>query len=222
MTDVLIPIKSLQRAKQRLAGVLSADERAGLVLAMLRDLLGALGTWETGNVWIISADDAVIATGRAFGAQAIREARSHGYNEAVLVGLESLPLDTSVVVLPGDLPCAIGAELKQLATAQPSTDAQIHVVPDRDRMGTNGLYLSSPRLIKPAFGPHSFDAHKQAARAAGAKLSPMRLTGLGKDIDTPDDLSEFAASGATGETSQYLSDIGFAPDRDIGRQRSVA
>ena len=42
MTDVVIPVKDLSRAKGRLQNILTPAERAGLVLAMLRDLLTTL------------------------------------------------------------------------------------------------------------------------------------------------------------------------------------
>ena len=46
-TYALVPVKGLSRAKTRLAGALTGDERAGLVLAMLRDVLTALRGLQT-------------------------------------------------------------------------------------------------------------------------------------------------------------------------------
>src|SRR5207302_2274356 len=55
-----VPVKSLSRAKSRLARVLSPMERAALTLAMLEDVLDATlaqSSWET---WVISRDEAVL------------------------------------------------------------------------------------------------------------------------------------------------------------------
>jgi len=38
MTNIIVPIKDLSQAKQRLSGVLTKEHCEGLVLAMLEDL----------------------------------------------------------------------------------------------------------------------------------------------------------------------------------------
>ena len=42
MSWVLVPVKNLSRSKQRLGSVLCPEEREGLMLAMLRDVLTAI------------------------------------------------------------------------------------------------------------------------------------------------------------------------------------
>ena len=71
-----------------------------------------------------------------------------------------------------------------LARAEP-----VVIVPDRHGTGTNGLLLTPPAAIAPAFGPGSRERHQAAAKAAGVDHAVVRLASLGLDVDTPDDLA---------------------------------
>ena len=44
---ILIPVKNLKEAKQRLASVLSQAERTELARAMLQDVTAALASWDS-------------------------------------------------------------------------------------------------------------------------------------------------------------------------------
>jgi 2-phospho-L-lactate guanylyltransferase len=62
------------------------------------------------------------------------------------------------------------------------------VAPSDARSGTNALLLSPPDVIEPCFGSASFEAHVRAAAKADASLQVVTDTGLGFDLDTPEDL----------------------------------
>ena len=59
-------------------------------------------------------------------------------------------------------------------------------------MRGNLLALSPPTVIEPSYGPGSFDRHRRAAVATGARLYVSESRNLGLDVDTPDDLAELA------------------------------
>ena len=61
-------------------------------------------------------------------------------------------------------------------------------MPDRHGTGTNGLLLSPPRALTPAFGPGSLERHVAGARDGHVSHEVLELTTLGLDVDTPDDL----------------------------------
>ena len=63
------------------------------------------------------------------------------------------------------------------------------IAPDASEQATNALVLSPPDPDFFRFGPSSFAAHLQAARARGATIETVRRPGLAFDLDTPDDLS---------------------------------
>ena len=222
MTNILIPVKSLAQAKQRLSGVLSDEARAGLVLAMLKDMLSTLGSWNDGDVWIVSADTKVIATAHDFGARVIREEHSSGYNEAVSTGFRELDPKEPVLVLPGDLPRLTFEDLGNLLSSFSLEKKEVRIIPDQKRIGTNALFLSSPGLIEPAFGSDSFSKHKAAAKTVEADTSIYELANLAHDIDSPDDLFDFASLNTAGETSKYLGRVGFCREGFTEQNGKVA
>ena len=163
MTDVVIPVKDLSRAKGRLQNILTPAERAGLVLAMLRDLLTTLNQCALGDIWLVARDEAVFDLGAEFGVHDIREHVSKGYNHGVSAGLQSVNAQNSVVILPADLPLAQPHDIAQLIQAGAGINPTVAIVPDRHNRGTNGLFLSAPDLITPDFGESSLFNHKVAA-----------------------------------------------------------
>src|SRR5690242_14746028 len=72
MIATIIPVKRLPLAKSRLGALLSAPERRALVLAMLGDVLAALGAARgIARVGVISADKLVLELAAARGAEAL-------------------------------------------------------------------------------------------------------------------------------------------------------
>jgi 2-phospho-L-lactate guanylyltransferase len=209
MTDVLIPIKSLALAKSRLADTLDRTARAELVEVMLIDLLTTLRQCTAGYIWIVSAEEKIFSIAARYNIRAIREEVSISYNHAVNLGLKSISSEQSVLVLPGDLPAASRQDLSRLLKEPPVGCNDIRLVPDKDWEGTNGLFMSSPDLIPPLFGPHSFDDHKRAARRAGIEASIMDLPSLAADIDISADLLAYSRGDFPGATAQYLRAINY-------------
>ena len=206
MTEIIVPIKDLSQAKQRLSGVLSPLSRAGLVMAMLQDLLSAASAVDGCRIWLIASDDVILDIGRSFGAHVIREPISRGYNEAVAHALATMSAEAPVAVLPGDLPLATSSEIAAL-TAPLDKTPTIRIASARDGCGTNGLFLSQPRLLSPAFGTGSFSRHTRASRAIGVQPEHVRAPGLAFDIDTPADLVDFVEASTGGATGRFLSGL---------------
>lgn len=203
MTDVVIPIKTLAEAKQRLRSVLWPDERAGLVLAMLRDLLTTLRRSGVGEIWLVASDDAVFDLGAEFGARPLREITPSGYNSAVSLGLDAVPKDTPVLVLPGDIPLVQPEDIAALTGAT----SDVRIAADHLGRGTNGLFLSSPDLIRPCFGPDSLRDHMAAGKRAGSVTCQLVLPGLARDIDTPEDLAHLARAPFQLASNSFLNSI---------------
>jgi len=206
MTDVVIPIKGLAEAKERLRHVLSPDERAGLVLAMLRDVLTTLRRSDRGDIWLVASDDAVFDLGAGFGARLLRETSPSGYNDAVSLGLGAVPEATSVLILPGDVPLVQPEDIAVLIET-PKATGELRIAPDHLGRGTNGLFLSSPNLIQPSFGPNSLHDHEVAGKRAGLPTRQLALPGLAQDIDTPEDLTHLARAPIGGAATDFLQSI---------------
>lgn len=207
MTDIIIPIKSLALAKQRLTTVLTPCERAGLVLAMLEDLLETLAGVDHGSVLVVASDDAIFDIARKFEARPVRERQPDGYNEAVALGLAEVPTGRNVAVLPGDIPLATASELSALIAETNKKEQHVRLAPAHDRQGTNGLFQSAKGLIKQAFGHGSFANHIHASHACGLRPEIIEAPELGLDIDTPADLSTFAMRSTAGATHRFLDQM---------------
>ena len=211
LTEVIIPIKNLSNAKQRLAGILTPELRSGLVLAMLEDLLGKLAEVNNTRIWVIASNRRVSSLAESVGAHYIDEGENQGYNSAITFALHYIAqhIRCSVfpaAVVPGDLPLANTDELSCLIT--PIVNAPcIGLAPDRLQKGTNGLYLSRWDLIPPAFGNNSFNRHRNLAQPKGIKINTINAAGLAQDIDTPDDLAKLAAVLQQGASYEFLQKI---------------
>lgn len=207
MTDIIIPIKRLENAKQRLMGVLSPGQREELVLAMLRDLLRAVRQADCRNILVVASDEVVFDIARQFGARPVPEQDENGYNSAVSLGFAEAG-DGNVAVLPGDLPLASAEEINCLCATAETNSKCIRLAASHDRRGTNGVFLASRDLIKPGFGMNSLARYMQTARSKGIEPTLIEAPGLARDIDTPGDLCDLMETGCHGATLGVLERIG--------------
>jgi 2-phospho-L-lactate guanylyltransferase (CobY/MobA/RfbA family) len=95
----------------------------------------------------------------------------------------------AVAVLHGDLPALTSADVTALLAAATGDGALVAIAPDAADTGTNGLALAPPDVMGFHFGAGSLEAHRRAAKRAGAWTTLVRRPGLAFDIDTPADLA---------------------------------
>jgi 2-phospho-L-lactate guanylyltransferase len=215
MHAIVLPVKSLDEAKARLAPALSAVERAALTLAMLEDVLDAtlaIPGWET---WVLSPDETVLEVAARRGAvsiieeepplaQAIRQAEG----EATGRGLDAL-----AVLLP-DTPLLTTAALtRTLHTLGP-----VVVAPAADERGTNLLLRRPPASIPARFGPDSFRRHVQGAAEAGLPISVVDHPEIAFDLDAPDDILTVLRSSRATRSRAVLRELG--ADERMGARAS--
>lgn len=206
-TVAIIPVKTLAGCKQRLAGQFGPEQRAALMLAMLGDVIAVLqeAGWPE-QVWVVSADPAVLEYARQHGAVGIRE-RSTGLNEAVACALSFALVSglEAALVLHGDLPGITASEVltirTELADAAPGS---VGVVVSKDG-GTSALYLSPVNAMLPQFGVDSGRVHLERVRAKGLPVHLIQLSGFSCDIDVPADIAAFVGRNHPGRTSDFLS-----------------
>ncbi len=222
MTNVLIPVKSLKTAKSRLSNVLRPEARSELVLAMLTDLFVALKFCELDRIWLIGTDRAVFDVGKKFGANVIHEENSTGYNRAIRLGLRKVDVEGPVVILPADLPGATTQDLNSLISPSAAVGPEVRVVPDKQQFGTNGLYLSSPDLMNPAFGTNSFKKHLRGAGSVKARTIPLPLSSLADDMDEETDFLDFAKAGSCRNSMSFTQRLLDGFDLQNATSRSVA
>lgn len=187
----IVPVKPLRRAKSRLSGVLSREDRSELSQRMLTHTLEVLADIPSiERTLVVSRDSRVLAVARKLGARTVSERGSGQLNRALVrATLVARRYSVSgVLVLPADLPLLTREDVETLI-AKASDPPVVVIAPDRRRSGTNALLSSPPGLIEYAFGPQSFPSHLERARAAGARLEICELPSLALDLDIPDDLA---------------------------------
>ena len=220
-TAAVLPIKQLHNAKQRLADLLSADERALLCKAMLEDVLTAVEACTAiDRILVVTDDEDVTALAGAFGAEIRAEPDSPGLIEAVTEAGLALAGEgaDAMVFLPGDVPLVSPEELDVVTTGiTQKGGASFLIVPAEDLGGSNCVVCSPPDCMTFAFGIDSFRKHLDIARQRDMEPQVARLPGLGLDIDTPDDLrtliervGEDVRGGQEYSTVRFLQSNGIA------------
>lgn len=200
---ILVPVKDLGNAKQRLAAALDQSTRTELAHAMLHDVLDALSKLENVAVALVTSDGFALGLADNYGFEVISDPANKSETAAIematqVCGARGIP-DT--LVIPGDVPLVTAQEVSGILAAAPERGSVL--VPSGDQRGTNAAYRSPAGLFPLRFGNDSFQPHLAAARATGLPCTVLELPGIALDIDTLDDLVQLTAF--PGETrSQQL------------------
>ena len=199
MNTILVPVKNLAGAKQRLAEVLTAEQRRSLAEAMLRDVLEALAQLEQPeSISIVTGDAVATALARDYGFDLIADHEDFGETAAIALATDVTASGGSdgVLVIPADVPLITAAEVKAILDAAPESGTVL--VPAADGRGTNAILRRPPSLFPARFGNDSFLPHLESARRAGFPVVILELPGVALDVDRPDDLAALlAAQGST-------------------------
>ncbi len=195
--SLVIPIKQLENAKQRLGGLLSAEHRSLLFRAMVEDVLEAATTCDRIDDVIVVTSDAIVADlVTAYGATVRPEPAQPGLISAVTDAANYLAeqqVDV-MVFLPGDVPLVTVEELEVVLDGIGVSGGQeFLIVPATDLGGSNCVVCSPPNCISFGFGEDSFRRHLKLARDKNIEPKVARLPGIGLDVDTPEDLQLLVA-----------------------------
>ena len=194
---ILVPVKNLADAKQRLSPVLSPQERFALAQAMCEDVLQALARWQSRPaVMVVTSDSFTRDLAARFNFEVVPDNNSGETNaiEMATAVCRERGADSTLVV-PADIPLIDGSELQKIVDSAPAGGAVL--VPDAAGRGTNAAWRSPGDLFPLRFGNDSFLPHLAAAKATGLPCVVLELPGIARDVDRPEDLRELA--GASGE-----------------------
>ena len=203
----LVPVKRLEQAKLRLAGVLTQAQRRQLSLCMLEDILDTLDkTTVISGVTVISCDEAAISLARDYHADVLNTGVDHGYASDVLKGVDAISdkgID-KVIVIPADVP-----ELDEtdLAYLDREHAGGVTLCPAGNDGGTNGLVLTPPLSIGLMYGENSFDKFRKEAEKRQVTVNIARPNGLARDIDRPDDLLALRRQPGGNRTWRYVKSL---------------
>ena len=196
---ILIPVKDLTNAKQRLSPLLDQSQRVELARAMLLDVLETVAQWaKRPPVALVTSDPFAMDLARQFDFEIILDRSNHSETEAIEMATqvcESRHVD-STLVIPADIPLVQASELEKILQAAPEQGSVL--VPAADGRGTNAAFRRPASLFPLRFGNDSFKPHFAAARETQKPCIVVLLAGIALDVDNPPDLKDLIA--APGET----------------------
>lgn len=213
MRALLLPVKDLRNAKQRLIGVLSPEERFALAEAMLADTIRAVKDIRCAEkIFVVTNYEPAMHLAEENRWEILREelqiSESHSVDAASKIceqrgvaGLLRLPLD---------LPLIQSSDIDELLAAA-CPGPSLLIVPSRDGTGTNAILRTPPTLFPSHFGNGSFAKHLAEAESARAEVLIRRNPRLEMDVDDASDLRVLLEHDLTcTETGRWLHASGIA------------
>jgi len=177
---VLVPVKSFSRAKLRLAGVLDPDARSRLARELGARVLRAAD----GLPRYVVCDDEEVADWAV--AQGARVLWTPGRGLSGAVGAAVRHLGGRGV----DLAVVAHADLPLVASLGGfGTPGMVTLAPDLRLDGTNVAAVPARSGFRFAYGPGSFQRHREEAGRLGLSCRVVHDWRLAADVDHPADLS---------------------------------
>jgi 2-phospho-L-lactate/phosphoenolpyruvate guanylyltransferase len=202
---ILVPVKNLTLAKQRLSSVLSPKARLELAQAMCHDVLETLARWQSRpEVAVVTSDEFARHLAEQFKFTVIADDVNPGETGAIEMATrfcQSLGADRTLVI-PADIPLMETSELQRIVDTAPRAGSVL--VPDAAGRGTNAALRTPADLFPLRFGNDSFLPHLAAAKATGLDCVVLGLPGIALDIDRPEDLQELSTAPGDRRSQQLV------------------
>ena len=208
MRALLLPIKDQRNAKQRLAGLLTPEERQALAHAMMQDVLQAVKRVRRAErIFVVTNFEPAMLIAESEGWTVLAETAQISESASVdaasrLCAAQGL---SALLRLPLDLPLIQPEDIDGLLSLEFTAPAAV-LVPSRDGTGTNALLRTPPALFPSQFGTGSLAKHRALAEAAGARIIMRTNPRLALDVDDPGDLFALLAQDLSSTaTGQWLA-----------------
>ncbi len=177
-TIVLVPVRSFDNAKSRLAHSLDPQARRALIRRMAETVVAAAHDLP---VWVVTDDDEVADWAQALGSVSCAVGVS-GLNPAVTAAAAAAA-DTGasrIIVAHADLPYATDLRVVD--------GTGVALAPDRHRDGSNVMSLPTNTGFVFSYGPGSFARHRAESARLGLDFTEIYDASLAWDVDNPADL----------------------------------
>jgi 2-phospho-L-lactate guanylyltransferase len=208
---ILIPVKKLSSAKQRLSDVMQQVERTVLAQVMLSDVVQAVSTYGREDVCLVTNDPFALEQATAYGFDVIPDTANTSETDAIdmATGIVASRGVTRTLVIPGDIPLIEPEDLATIFEYAPEIGSVL--VPSADKRGTNAVLRAPAALFPLRFGNDSFQPHLQVAIAAATSSVVLSLPRIALDIDTPEDLQQLASQTGNKPAQVLVRKLGFGP-----------
>jgi 2-phospho-L-lactate guanylyltransferase len=210
---ILLPVKNLAKAKQRLASVLDQAARTELAQAMLTDVVAAIASFAGDEVVLITSDPFALELAGHYRFEVLRDEANTSETDAIEMATRVCEArgSTSTLVIPGDIPLIDASDIRAIYEASPKTGSVL--VPSTDKRGTNAVLRRPASLFALRFGNDSFMPHLAAAIATNKSCVVLSLPRIGLDIDTPEDLYQLAQAPGEKRSQVLARQLGFGEKR---------
>jgi 2-phospho-L-lactate/phosphoenolpyruvate guanylyltransferase len=202
---ILVPVKNLSAAKQRLAAVLDQPARTELAQTMLHDVVATLAAWtHRPSCALVTSDPFAVELARRFDFEVIPDPANPGETGAIEMATRlcvERGLD-STLVIPADIPLIQSSELDEILKQAPDEGSVL--APAADGRGTNAAFRRPANLFPLRFGNDSFKPHLAAAQSTGKPCIVLHLPGIAIDVDNPEDLQQLLAHPGETRTQSLL------------------
>jgi len=186
---VIVLVKDLDHAKQRLGDVLDPKARRALALRNAERAIRAAAAGD--HSLVIGGSVEVKEIAKRLGVDAVIERRQQGQNVAAKLGIKHALQGKAraVLILSSDLPLVTPKSVREmLAAARHVATPAVVAAPAIGRGGTNALYISPPDAISLHFGADSLMAFREDAETRGVNFTVFKSDALALDLDEPGDL----------------------------------
>ena len=206
MRYILIPVKDLTRAKQRLGNLMSQEQRTRLAWAMLENTFAAAARARNADrVAVVTLYAPAIELAEKYDMESIRETEQ--ISESVSVDFGSREARkrgaTTVLRLPIDLPLITTADIEAILDHE-NAETPVVIVPSRDGTGTNAILRRPPDLFPSHFGPDSLRKHLHEAARLQVNCRVVHLERIALDIDDPADIALLLERGGDTPVHELL------------------
>ncbi len=216
---IVLPIKALSPVKSRLAPILSPAQRAGLMRAMVEDVLSAANECPSvDGILLVSRDPDLSELAEAHGAELLCLEADEDLNSAVTAATDYLSAKnvSRALILHGDMPLTRASDLKDLI--EKSDNSDITLVGCRHQHGTNAVLTRLPSPIPFLYGEGSYKRHLNAARQGELDVTTVSNSRLALDINSSEDLLAFCRqclvddTALNSRTGSFVSGLGLLGD----------
>ncbi|MEM7142943.1 MAG: 2-phospho-L-lactate guanylyltransferase [Actinomycetota bacterium] len=179
-TIVLIPIRSFDDMKTRLADELDIDQRRRLAIWMAERVVAAAEPFPTRVV----TDDLEVAEWTQATRAGVIDPRVRGLNASIAAAVDAVAEEgfERAIIAHADLPAA------RSLTALDGDG--VRIAPDATRDGSNVLSVPTTAGFSFSYGPGSFAAHRGEAERLGLAFTIVDDPDLAWDVDDPADLPD--------------------------------